>query len=365
LEVPSGESIRVDRLGRWAAARLSGRLYRRTWEGAVVSYPDPHGWPQEVTDIAAAHRRVRALARRLAQRFGPEAEAVSVSGEGDGRPRRRALLDYLARAGEWTARRYEQQQRAYARAYDEAVEILPPDRTMDLVVLPASGCPNGRCSFCAFYRGRSLRVKSGAAYRSHLSAVSDLFGPALGLRRGVFLGSASAVSLPQDRLLAVLDETRRQLGEFPAGIAAFWDPDHAPRRDEARWLELDQRGLRAVYVGMETGLSELRGALGKTPLIDALIGALRAVRQTAIRLGVIVLCGIGGPQRLVAHREATAAAIERLELRPSDLVFVSPLRGALDPVRLAEEERLLRQAIRQRTVARVVPYAMDAFRYYC
>ena len=94
-----------------------------------------------------------------------------------------------------------------------------------------------------------------ADFDAHLAGVIAHLGRALDAYDGVFLGSASAASIPDDALLDRLARVRAVLGPRRRGVAAFLDADHAPRRTPARWERLVEAGLVDVTVGLETGLA--------------------------------------------------------------------------------------------------------------
>lgn len=361
LDLPGQASVRVDSTGRWCSARLDERWYRRTLDGGAVVYHGKQLPPEDVGELAPLHARIQTLAASFVARFEAPEEPLILTGS---RPDRDALLTFLRRVEAWTPQAFEAEQARARAAYDEPVEILPPDRYLDLVVLAATGCPNATCTFCAFYQGRRFAVKSQAEFDAHLRAVVALMGPALGLRRGIFLGGASALSLSQSRLLAVLDQCRAHLGDLTDRTAAFWDPDHSPRRGPADWDQLAGAGVKVAYVGLETGLGALRAEVHKSGDITALAHKLRATTASQMRLGLVVLAGIGGQERHQAHLEATAELLGTLDLRRNDLVFISPLVGSMPPDALAEVDAALQQALKAASPARVVPYAMDDFRYY-
>ena len=221
-----------------------------------------------------------------------------------------------------------------------------------------------RCSFCAFYRDRPFRILEPQAFEQHLIAVSRLFGRALGLRNGVFIGSANALVLSQRRLLAVLEQVSDTFGQLRRGAAAFWDPDHSPMRSVAEWKELSRAGLTRIYAGLETGDPALRRSLGKSDAVEWFTSSVREVRAGGVAVGVIVLAGVGGEAAAHRHGRATAEAIRDMALDEQDIVYVSPLEGSMPAVELAQEASLLRRAIAAQTEARVAPYRMDLFRYY-
>jgi radical SAM superfamily enzyme YgiQ (UPF0313 family) len=272
--------------------------------------------------------------------------------------RAHALALLGAAAGRGAAWFADEARRA-AALYPEGIPILPPHRYRDVVVDPARGCPNGGCTFCAFYKDRPFEVLDDAAFRAHLDAVRAHFGRALDAVDGVFLGSASAASIPDPVLLRRLADVAAAPGL--RGVAAFLDPDHAPRRDAARWTALRAAGLGDVTVGLETGLAPLRAEVGKSADVPRFVADIAAMKAAGLKVAVTVLLGLGGPARAEAHRDATVATLAAMPLDAKDLVYLSPLRGSMPPDALAAEVRLLRAALVGRTRARATPYPAEAF----
>lgn len=354
LELDERLKLRVDVLGRWLSYRDEQGLHRRLLSGGVVAHGatltdvlDPHAVHVRVAQAVCAFRDALASDRPIhaSGRAAPSADAA-----------RGHITAWLDRAGTWTPARYLEQSELFRRAYPDPVPILPPDRSRDLVVLPALGCPYARCRFCAFYGESTYRAFTQAEFVQHLELVSELFGPGIDERSGVFLGSANALALGRSRLVFALEEVQRRFGV--RRISAFWDPDHSPERDRTAFVELVGAGLGSVYVGLETGSPELRGALGKSTDLPAFTRRVALARQSGLRVGVSVLAGIAGDAR--EHEARTAEAVWSLELGPNDAVFVSPLLGAPDRARAA---RSLTEALRSATSARVASYAPDRHRY--
>ena len=361
IEVAPDFAIRIDVEGRWCSFRCGCAFYRRTVDGEVVRRTSGgYDSPDEKT-AQKVHSRIVGLLGHLSQGLSNASIEIELYGE---LATYDLLMQRLMGALRWTPEEYEAEAGRFKDAYPEAVTILPPDRYRDLVVLPALGCPNRGCYFCAFYRGARFHVLSPEEFRDHLSRVASLFGRALGYRDGVFLGCASALSLSQRRLIGVLETVAKILGRRSRGVAAFHDPDHAPRRSVGDFEDLVAAGLGHVTVGLETGLSPLRGKLGKSDDVKAVVKVVRAQKGAGLRCGVTVLVGVGGSLGAEDHRRATVEAIEAMELAGTDLVYLSPLSGSLPPPELQREVGLFRKELLEVTSAKVTPYRMERFRYF-
>lgn len=350
--------VRFDAEGRWCTFRREEEFFRRVLDGQVVVRWGARAVPVSEERVRWVHAEAARWAGELIGLVEREDSPPQVIGDAD------RIVPWLRAATRWTAERFEGLRARFAQAYPEPVPILPPDRYGDLVVLPAMGCPYGRCSFCHFYRDPDFRVLSPAEFEAHLEALGSFFGRALRGRDGVFLGSASAVSLGQRVLLRTLERVRDVLGSPRRGVAAFHDPDHAPERTLSQYRELVDAGLGDVLIGLETGLGRLREALGKRGELDRVQAAVGALKEAGMQVALSILIGAGGLEAADAHRAETGAFISRLPLEERDLVYLSPLEGALPSAALAAQQRRFREDLVARTPARVVPYYVSLYRYY-
>jgi len=360
VEVPDRLYLRVDAEGRWTAFAEGGVLFRRTVDGLVLR---PRGRGFETCTDAEADSVHGWVVRRAGELIEALAESdpsdVGILGD------EATLLARLRRTACSPVGADPRTARAeFARAYPEPVPILPPHRYRDLVVLPATGCPNHRCGFCAFYRDRPFRVLDRDAFRAHLDAVQRLFGAALYERDGVFLGSASALSIPDPALAERLDDIAHRLGRPRRGIASFHDPDRSPRRRARDWAELVAAGLVEATLGLETGLPSLRRAAGKSDDLVRFEATVEEQKAGGLRLSVTLLVGLGGPDAARMHRLRTIERVARLALGTEDYVYLSPLQGTGSRPWLAEELARWRSDLPPSTKARVGEYRIDRFAWF-
>ncbi len=351
--------LRTDASGRWAAMRLGTTRYQRALDGSVVQRAPHRLIELDASASLRAHRRAGDLAKELLMRLAAgEKPRPHGSVEPD------ALRGALEQASRWSPEALLAEADRFQHAYPDAVPILPPHRCRDVVVLPATGCPSAQCRFCAFYQGQRFRKLDAADFRQHLLDVQQFFGPTIDARDGVFLGSASALSLGQAHLLLVLETTAEALGVRKRGVASFLDPDHAPERTTAEYAALRHAGLLDVTIGLETGLENLRQTLGKQPSLEQLQIAVAGLKAASMRVALTILVGAGGPEAKAPHRAATARALAQLPLDRDDLVYLSALDGALSAPALQQEMRALHDACAAVCSARVTPYRFELFRYF-
>ncbi len=298
-------SYSFDRAGRLIGAFVGGRNYRRGLDNRVLQKWAVGGVRQRrwLTDDEA--RAFLEATYRLA-------DAAAVGGD----PR----LDVL-RGWDWG--RLQADAARFAQVY-RPVSILPPDQYLALVLQATEGCSYNRCAFCDFYRDRPFRIKSDEELRAHVAAVRTFFGPAIALRKSLFLADANALVAPMSRLRGWLDVIAAERILPQAGIYSFMDAFDVGRKTAAEWAELAGRGLRRVYIGMESGSDDLLRFVRKPGTVANVIEAVALLKAAGVAVSVIVMTGIGGDRLAESHTYGTITALNAMPLAAGDIVYFSP-----------------------------------------
>ena len=253
------------------------------------------------------------------------------------------------------------------------VSILPPDQYLALVVRVTEGCSWDACTFCSLYEGVPFRARTRDEVARHVAALRDYFGPSVALRRSIFLGDANALCLSPDRLLPLLDVVGEAFPGRP--LHSFVDAWTGGRHGTEPWRAYRARGLRRVYVGLETGDEALLARLGKAGTPDDAERLVASLHEAGVAAGVIVLLGAGGTAFAEAHERRTAAVLASMALGPDDVVYFSEYlpdaarRGAadaadrLDADGLARQRAALERAVRRAGGPRLATYDLREFAY--
>ena len=300
-------SYSFDLSGRLIGAFVAGRNYRRGFDNRVL----------EKWSGANAARQRRWLSAAEAQTFltGLYDLAGRVAGQvGD-------LRLAVLRKWDWPALQADAAR--FAQVY-RPVSILPPDQYLALVLQATEGCSYNRCAFCDFYRDRPFRVKSPDELRAHIEAVRAFFGPALALRKSLFLADANALVAPMPRIRGWLDVIEEARLLPAAGIYSFIDAFDVHRKTQADWAELAGRGVRRVYIGLETGDDVLLRFLRKPGSASDVVDAVTRLKAAGVAASAIVMTGIGGDRYAAGHVTGTVAALNTLPLAAGDIVYFSP-----------------------------------------
>lgn len=367
------ESYSFDRAGRLLSLFIDGRSLQRTLDHRLLLRRKESSrrrveLPPDERDAILA--RVFATLRELANVL-PEANLAPEDRESLAN----ALKVILTMGPEALTADGE----AYRRLY-LPVSILPPDQYMALVLQATEGCSWNKCTFCGLYRDRQFRVRSPEEFRAHCEAVRDFFGAGLSLRRGIFLADANALTIPQQRLLALITVAQDIFGlpEGPRPLFSFISAFDARHKTPDNWAALHELGLQRVYIGLETGDDELLRFVNKPGSAADAIQAVCDIKAGGIAIGVIVMVGLGGDRFAAQHVTNTVKTIQAMPLNGSDVIYLSAYRPAPQtpyPAQAAaagikpltpEEEKAQQQALQKALRAsfprtRVAPYHVEGF----
>ncbi|MGB8646568.1 MAG: hypothetical protein WCF84_15115, partial [Anaerolineae bacterium] len=107
------------------------------------------------------------------------------------------------------------------------------------------------------------------------------------------------------------------------GIYSFVDAVESHRRSPLEYAQLADRGLRRVYVGLESGDPHLLGFLGKPNTPHDVFELVNDLKAGGVAVGVILLAGAGGKKYEDAHVYETARLINGMPLDQDDLIYFS------------------------------------------
>ena len=379
VSVNAVPSYSFDLGGRLIGAFVAGRSYRRTLDNRVVERrwhepPDEAGPVRELPPAEArafleqAYAAMADLRRTLdAGEWQPLPPLLAGEGRGGGPPlsatgegtgcrtlaTRNGGVRQPVSDGVGVARRafdlIQQQSPAGLaedarrfRAVYKPIAILPPDQYRALVLQATAGCAYNRCTFCHFYKDTKFHRKSLPEFRQHIQAVRDYFGPAMALRRSIFLADANALVIPQRPLLALLDAVHDAFAIAPAdlaggdlvawraahpggfdGLYSFVDAFTGRRKTQDDFIALRARGLRRVYIGLESGVDALLDFLGKAGSAADALQLVATLQAARVAVGVIVLLGVGGGRYNEQHVAHTIEAVNAMRLGSGDIVYFS------------------------------------------
>ncbi|NHZ85842.1 MAG: radical SAM protein [Planctomycetia bacterium] len=204
------------------------------------------------------------------------------------------------------------------------ISILPPDQYMSLVIQMTEGCNYNQCTFCNFYRDRPFRIKTTDELELHLNKVKSFFGEGINLRKSIFLADANACAIPQNRLVSGLELIHNKFPQFK-NIYSFIDIFTGLKKSATDFKQLNTLGIKRVYLGVESGNSDLMLFLNKHQLNKDIIELTHNLKQGGINVGIIFLIGAGENKYSERHLSDSIKLLEQLPLGKGDIIYLSEL----------------------------------------
>jgi hypothetical protein len=347
--------VASDRAGRLYSLYRDGHTWRRGLNGRLLHKWQEHGSRQRESVLPSEADAVVDEASGIVAGVLRAIESSGLAWDPSLGP---AVLDEVAAtlrlAASFDSRAARLDAARFARVYSP-IGILPPDQYLALVLQETQGCSFGTCTFCDLYR-EPYRVRNVAEFRRHVEEVRDYLGASLALRdRSIFLGAANALAAPIATLLPVFDVIVSEFGrDGLRPVHAFVDAFTGTRKGVEEYRALADRGLRRVYIGLESGHDPLLAFVRKPATTADAISTVASLKAAGIQVGVIVIVGLGGDRFAEGHVADTLAALNAMRLTSGDIVYLSDLvevAGTSYPL-LARSDRLRPLDSQERQVQR-------------
>jgi hypothetical protein len=217
------------------------------------------------------------------------------------------------------------------------------------------GCSHNKCTYCNLYKGSRFHKKSLNDFKKHVDKVFGYLaetGEANGLTR-VFIGGGDALSVETKELSSGIDHIislfKKHTGNLPKRISMYGSVKNILEKDikGLKYLHCggtcsgtcsseryERRiGLELVYLGMETGDSQLLKELNKGHTEEELyraIAILNKVNTSGSHLDVsaFVMPGLGGERYNQSHVHSTLNALRALEPKFINLMTIKEHPGS-------------------------------------
>jgi radical SAM superfamily enzyme YgiQ (UPF0313 family) len=190
----------------------------------------------------------------------------------------------------------------YPLNYIEPV-FRPPSEWKSLILQVTNGCSWNKCTFCDMYKDEAKRFKPKALdeIEQELKFLVENNYPV----SRVFLADGDAVSLSMRRLKDILELINRYFPNLQR-ITSYCLPRNLANKSVSDLKELQELGLKILYVGCETGDTELLGLIEKGETFETSLDALQKIKAAGIKSSVMILNGLGGSKYSRQHILETA-----------------------------------------------------------
>jgi radical SAM superfamily enzyme YgiQ (UPF0313 family) len=186
--------------------------------------------------------------------------------------------------------------------------IRPPSEANSILLQVTVGCSHNKCTFCGAYKGERFRIKPDAVI------LEDIAFAAAHCRRQrrLFLCDGDALIVPQQRLVRILEEIRRQL-PWVTRVGVYANAKSIGLKTPEALAELRELGLGIAYMGLETGDDATLKRIRKGVTAATMIQMGRKIRSAGIKLSITVLLGIAGRERSLEHARETGRVLSAID----------------------------------------------------
>jgi len=196
----------------------------------------------------------------------------------------------------------------------------PPSEGNNLIIQATLGCSANYCTFCSMYKTKSYRARPLEQVFSDIDKAVHEWPSA----SRVFLADGDALTLPMDDLRAILDKLHQSVPQLTR-VSTYATPKNLIDKSVDELRELKERKLRLVYMGIESGSTQVlkrvvKGASQKTHGV-----ALDNANEAGLKVSATVILGLAGRSGWEEHIMSTVKLIN--EHPPT---YLSTLQLTLD-----------------------------------
>ena len=213
----------------------------------------------------------------------------------------------------------------YPLNYIEPV-FRPPSEWRSLILQVTNGCSWNKCTFCDMYKDEQKRFKPKAI--TEIEAELKLLAQKNYPIKRIFLADGDAMSLSMRRLTEILELINKYFPNLQR-ISSYCLPRNLLKKSVADLTELKKLGLQILYVGCETGDTELLSIINKGETFASSLAALQKIKAAEIKSSVMILNGLGGYKYSKQHALKSAELMNKAQPEYlSTLVLEFPLGSA-------------------------------------
>ena len=192
--------------------------------------------------------------------------------------------------------------------YNEPL-FRPPSEARSLILQITLGCSWNKCSFCEMYTSKQFTARKEEDVFKEI----DSFIPYATQIRRIFLADGDPLVLSTKRLLNIL---RKLKDTFPnlRRVSTYASPSNLARKSNEELKELYEAGLTLLYVGIESGDSQVLECIQKGETFETTIEGLNKSKLAGMNSSVMIINGVGG--RLLTKQHAINSAKVLNETQP-------------------------------------------------
>lgn len=225
----------------------------------------------------------------------------------------------------------------------------PPSEARSYILQVTVGCSYNECYFCSMYKEKSFHYRNleEVFYDLELARKSYHY-----VNR-IFIADGNALAMKTDYLVQIFEKIKKLFPECQR-IGIYGAPKDILRKTKEELDRLNTLGLGIIYLGLESGSDEVLKLINKGVTSEEMVEAAQLVKQTAIKLSVTAISGLGGKKYTKEHGIETGKVLSRMnpdyigiltlmveEDTPLLKMIADKKFFVLDPMEVMEEMRIM------------------------
>ncbi|MFW9949346.1 MAG: radical SAM protein [Candidatus Thorarchaeota archaeon] len=186
----------------------------------------------------------------------------------------------------------------------------PPVEAYSLLIAVTGGCSWNRCKFCGMYKTREYQTIQKYGILPLEEVLNQIDDAAMHNYHDfpVFLAGGNPTSAPTEYLIKIVKYVREKLNNIQR-ISCYAKSLDILRKSDEELKRLAEAGLDIVYMGLESGSSEILRIMHKGTNAESMIKAGKKILKAGIKLSLYVLIGLGGKKFSKLHVIETAKVL--------------------------------------------------------
>lgn len=186
--------------------------------------------------------------------------------------------------------------------------VRPPSEAGSYILQVTYGCSHNECIFCCTYLDKPFKARPDDEVLEDIR-MAGLHMPDT---RRVFLADGNALVLSSRRLVPILDALNEAFPRLER-VGIYGNARDILRKSDEELMELPERKLSIIYLGLESGNDEVLLRARKGATAREMIEAVKKAQKAGLAVSVIAVLGLGGVDLWQPHAIDTGRAVSAMD----------------------------------------------------
>ncbi|MGN0417837.1 radical SAM protein [Anaerostipes faecalis] len=190
----------------------------------------------------------------------------------------------------------------------EGMIYRPPSEAYSLILQVTIGCSQNQCMFCNMYKEKIFRIRKIEEVLEDLAVARVTYHQV----NKIFLADGDALICKTDYLKTILEYIQINFPECHQ-VTSYASPKSVLLKNTEELKLLRQSGLSMVYLGLESGNTDVLKFMKKGVSSEEMIEASKRIHDASISLSVTAISGLGGRYLWREHAEDTGKVLSMMK----------------------------------------------------